>query len=72
VLLRWQKNYEHGKDQSHNQGPSPARLMVPEKPNIGIVDKQTEDHADYEQKDKAQHLVRQKPGHNLADGEHHS
>jgi hypothetical protein len=45
--------------------------MVPEEPNIGIVDKQTKDHADYEQKDKAQNLVRQ-PGHSLADDERHS
>jgi hypothetical protein len=52
VRLRWPKSSADGNEQSNNECPSPAHLVVPKERNIYVIDNEIQRHAEYEQKDK--------------------
>jgi hypothetical protein len=57
VRLRWPKSSAHGNEQSNNECPSPANLVVPKERNINVIDNEIQWNTQYEQKDKTPHLV---------------
>jgi len=58
VRLRWPKSSADGNEQSNNECPSPAHLVVPKERNIYVIDNEIQRHAEYEQKDKTVDLSR--------------
>ncbi len=44
VRLRWQKRSPSCKEQSNNEYPSPAHLVVPKGPNVNVIDNEIQRH----------------------------
>jgi hypothetical protein len=55
--LRWPKGSAGGNEQSNNEFPSPAHLVVLQERNINITDNEIKWQKQYEQKDKTAHFV---------------
>ena len=58
VRLRSQESSPGGEDQSDNECPIPAHLVVPKSPNVYVINDEIQWHTQYEQTDKTKHLVR--------------
>jgi len=57
VRLQWPKSSADRKEQSNNELPSPAHLVVPKERNINVIDNEIQWRTQCEQKDKTAHLV---------------
>lgn len=57
MRLRWQQSSVGSKEQSNNDCPSPAHLVIPEGPNADVIENEIQRQPKYEEKDKTTHLV---------------